>query len=211
MNTSILSALQWRYAVKIFDASKKVEQKDLDLILEAGRLAPSSLGFQPWSFVVVENPELRKKLREASWNQAQITDASHLVVICRPTVLDEAYVQEVIRQTANIRNIDEEQLSGLKEMMMGKLQHSTEQELAQWSALQCYLALGMMLETAALLKVDACPMEGFDAKAYDAILNLEKQGLASVVVCAIGHRSQDDKYAHAAKARFPASKIIHKR
>lgn len=211
MHSSILSALQWRYAVKMFDSSKKVEKKDLDLILEAGRLAPSSLGFQPWSFVVVENPQLRHQLKEASWNQAQITDASHLVVICRPVLLDEHYVQEVIEHTATLRNTPVEQLSGLKEMMVGKLKQSSPQDLAQWSALQCYLALGMMLETAALLKVDTCPMEGFDAQAYDTILDLEKQGLASVVVCAIGHRSQDDKYAHAAKARFPVSRVIQKK
>ena len=209
MSTQIIDALNWRYAVKQFDANKKVSTDQLNTILESGRLAPSSLGFQPWSFIVVTDAELRAQLRKASWDQSQITDSSHLLVVARRTDLNEAYVHRVIENIAQTRGIKPEDLHGLKGMMMGKLQGSSPQELASWSALQCYLALGMMLETAALMKVDTCPMEGFDASAYDSVLGLQEKNLASVVVLAIGFRSEQDKYASAAKARLPLEEVLH--
>lgn len=208
MREDILQALQWRYAVKMFDPKKKIAQEDLQVILESGRLAPSSLGVQPWTFVLVEKPASRKTLRSYSWDQGQITDASHLLLICRKTELNEAYVDQVMQKTADLRNVAVSTLAGLKEMIMGKLTHTPQKELAHWSALQCYLALGMILESAALLKVDACPMEGFDAAKYDEALGLAEKGLSTVVVCALGYRSEEDKYAHAAKARLDASDVI---
>ena len=208
MFKQVQKALQWRYAVKIFDATKKLSDEQLNVVLEAGRLAPSSLGVQPWKYVVVKDAKIRTELRKNSWDQAQITDASDLIVLCRQTTLDEAYVDKVMKHTAELRSMNVGQLAGLKQMIMGKLLNSSQQDLAVWSAEQIYLALGFMLETAAILEVDSCPMEGFDAKKYDEILGLSEKGLSSVVVCALGFRSDKDKYAHVAKARLPKSEVV---
>jgi nitroreductase len=205
----IIKKLEWRYATKEFDRVKKVSDEDMHVLLEAARLAPSSYGLQPWKFIVVENSELREKLKEAAWNQGQITDASHLVVLCRLSVLDEAHVQRYVEKTAEVRSVALEDLSGFKNMMIGDIQNRSKEGLEQWMAKQVYIALGFMLHTAAQMQIDTCPMEGFDPKRFDEILELDKMGLNSVVLCAIGYRKHSDSFAQAKKARFHKDEVVH--
>jgi nitroreductase len=204
----IIKNLEWRYATKEFDPAKKITEEDLHILLESARLAPSSYGLQPWKFVVVENRELREKLKEVAWNQGQITDASHLVVLCRLAVLDENHVQKHVEKTAELRAVTLEELSGFKNMMIGDIKNRTKEGLENWMAKQVYIALGFMLHTAAQMQIDTCPMEGFDPKKFDEILELEKMGVNSVVLCAIGHRKEGDKLAKAAKARFHKEDVV---
>ncbi|MEN9647465.1 MAG: hypothetical protein RLY57_269 [Candidatus Parcubacteria bacterium] len=204
----IIKHLEWRYATKEFDTTKVVSEDAFNTILESARLAPSSYGLQPWKFVVVKNPDIRAKLKAAAWNQGQITDASHLVVLCRRSDIDEAYVTSYVAQTAALRSIGVEVLDGYKNMMVGAINGKSKDERATWMAKQVYIALGFMLHTAAQLEVDACPMEGFDAKQFDEILGLEAKGLNSVLVCAIGYRKDTDMMAQAAKSRFSKEEVI---
>lgn len=203
-----LQALNWRYATKSFDATKKIPAETLELLLEALRLAPSSYGLQPWKFVVVENAELREKLKVVSWNQGQITDASALIVLCRKEPFGEADVEAYVQDTAKTRGEAVENLEGYKQMMLGSVKGRDEAAMAVWTSKQVYLALGVLLSAAAVNGIDTCPMEGFDAAQYDEILGLKEKGLRSVVLCPVGYRSETDKYATAKKVRFAQADLV---
>jgi nitroreductase len=200
--------LQWRYATKKFDPSKRISKKDISDILEALRFAPSSFGLQPWKFLIVKNEALRKELRPHAWNQSQITDASHLIVLCTLKILDENYVRDFLKRIAQVRGVTLESLSTYGQMILKFIKNTTSESLSHWMTLQVYLALGMFLAECARKKIDACPMEGFDPKKFDEILDLEKQGLHSVVLCPIGYRSDDDQYAEMKKVRFERDEIF---
>lgn len=208
MNAQIQSALNWRYATKLFNPSKKVSEKDMNSLLEAIRMAPSSLGLHPWKAVVVTDPEVRKQLRAAAWNQPQITDASHLVVFASRKGLDEEYVDSYLKVVTDTRKQKIEDVQGYKQMIMGSFAQRTPEGIKEWNARQAYIALGFLLESAALIQIDACPMEGFDTAQFDKILKLDTSKYGSVVVTAIGYRSDEDKYALAPKARFSQKEVI---
>lgn len=191
MQENIVRALRWRYAVNSFDPSKKVSEADLETILESGRLAPSSLGLEPWKFIVVENPELRGKIREASYGQAKVTEASHLVVIARRTDVRENIARERLERTAKIQNQDIGELGGLKQMVEGGIAMRDDATLDAWTSRQAYIPLGMMVETASLLGIDSAPMEGFDPNAVDEVLGLTEKHLAATALLALGYRGSD--------------------
>lgn len=209
--SDILQALNWRYATKLYDSSKKISENDFNELLEVIRLAPSSFGLQPWKFIVVENKELRNKIKEKAWGQTQVTDASHLIVFCAKTDVTEDYIKEYIKDTANIRNISPETLKGYEDMMLGFRNGHTKESIVEWSKRQTYIPLGMLLQAAALKKIDATPMEGFSPEEVNEILNLKKEGLTSVALCALGYRSNDDKTIYHKKVRHDHSKAIEKR
>ncbi len=204
----LLQALNWRYATKTFDATKKVPDDVFANILEAARLAPSSYGLELWKFVVVDSVELRAKVREVAWNQGQVTDASHLVVLCRQATATADDVEKFVKYTAEVRGMEVSMLDGYKQMMLGDVPNRTEENKAAWMGKQVYIALGFLMAAAAEAGVDTCPMEGFDPAKVDEILGLEARGLKSVVLCAVGYRSAEDKYGMAKKVRKPASEVI---
>lgn len=204
-----LNALKWRFATKVYDASKKIPEDKFAQLLEAARLAPSSYGLESWGFVVVENPEMRAKLREVAWGQAQVTDASHLVIFCRQKDLTVADADALMDRTAKTRGIDASVLDGYKQMVLGSITGRDEAAKAEWTAKQVYLALGMFLSACAVEGIDATPMEGFDPAKFDEILGLEAKGLKSVVICPVGYRGED-KYAGAAKVRKNAEQVFFK-
>ncbi len=197
---ALLEQLNKRYATKKFDASKKISPKDLSTLLEAIRLSASSYGLQAYKVVVVENEAIRKQLRAFAWDQAQITDASQLLVFAYESNFDETGVDRFVQNIAETRNIDASSLSGYSEMMKGSLKRPKEQ-LHNWLARQPYIALGFGLVAAAQLNIDSCPMEGFDPDQFDEILGLKAKGLKSVVLLAVGYRSSEDGYQHLAKVR----------
>lgn len=203
-----LSKLNWRYATKGFDPAKKLSAEQFEELLEALRLAPSSFGLQPWKFVVVENAELREKLKAAAWNQPQVTDASHLIVLCRQEKVGQAEIDHFIQTTATERGQAPADLDAYKKMMEGAVLNMDAARQATWAGEQVYLALGVLLSACASADIDASPMEGFDSAQYDQILDLPGKGLRSVVICAVGYRSEDDKYASAKKIRYPKDEII---
>lgn len=204
---NLVENMNWRYAVKVFNPSKKVPQKELEEILEALRLSPSSFGLEPWKFLIINNKSVRAELRKNSWDQSKVTDASHLIVLCTRTDLNEAFIHAFIERVAQTRGISTEDLKGYQKMVLGAITGRPQQELTEWSKKQVYLALGTLLTACAVKKIDACPMEGFDAAAYDKILDLNAKNLTATVVCAIGYRGEDD-YAKMKKTRFPKSQVF---
>jgi nitroreductase len=208
MQDAIKKALEWRYAVKIFDASKKVAAEDVAAVLEAGRMAPTAYGLQPFGIVHVTDAALRARLREeASFNQVQVTDASELFVIAIRTDVDEAFVDAYIERIAATRGMDVAALEGFRKTMVGDITTRSEDERAKWAGRQAYIALGMMLETAALLQIDACPMEGFVPATVNEILQLSEKNLAAVGYMALGYRG-DDAYAQAKKVRMTTEELV---
>ncbi len=205
----ILNALNWRYATKAFDPQKKLTPEQWTTLEQALILSPSSYGLQPWKFVNVTDQILRTQLKPVSWNQSQITDASHLVVIAARNQMDAKYVEHYVETVAKERGIPTGNLEQYKQMMIGDVVNGPRAAVSgEWASRQCYIALGNILTVAATLGIDACPMEGFDTAAYDKILGLGGSGYHSVVVCALGYRSAADKSAGMKKVRFPAKEIM---
>lgn len=203
---ALIETLEWRYACKKFDSIRKLDAATWSALEQALLLSPSSFGLQPWKFVVVTNQALRDQLVEVSWNQRQPADCSHLVVICRNEELTAEYIDHYLDTIASARKVPVDSLAGYGKMMKDFASGNLDKET--WMIKQCYIALGNLLDAAALLGVDACPMEGFDSAAYDRILGLAKHGCRSVVVCPLGYRAADDNYAKLAKVRFPASELV---
>ena len=205
----LLKALNWRYATKAFDATKIIPETTWKTLEEALVLSPSSFGLQPYRFLVVKDAAIRKQLQPHSWNQTQVVDASHYVVIAGRTGITENEIDGFLDRVVQVRGIPRESLEGYRGMMYGSLlSPGSEARIPHWAALQAYIALGNLMTSASLLGVDTCAIEGFAPAEYDAILGLKEQGYASVVCCALGYRSVEDKYADLAKVRKPAADLI---
>lgn len=204
----LLENLEWRYATKKFDPSRKIKSEDMDKLMEAIRLSVSSYGLQLYKVLVIENPELRSKLREASWNQAQITDASHLFVFCNYTSREGRHIDDYIQSISQTQGIPMTNIMGYGDFIKNSLSAKSDPQWHAWSERQTYLALANLLLACAELKIDACPMEGFEPEKYNALLDLEKQGLNAVVVAPVGYRSEADETQYRKKVRKPKEALF---
>ena len=205
--SQLVDSYQWRYAVKRFDSSKQIDAATWSALEKSLVLTPSSFGLQPWKFFVISSPENKAKLSAISWNQSQPSDCSHMVVLTARKTVDEAYVDSFLAKTANQRNLAVESLVGYRAVVLGFLQNAKGRHLA-WSSNQAYIALGQLLASAAMLGVDACPMEGIAVAEYDKLLGLDGSEYTTIVGCALGYRHSDDHYASLPKVRFDASELV---
>jgi len=205
---SLLHKLQWRYATKQFDPEKKVSEEDVTELLKAANLTASSYGLQPYEILVIKNQELQDTLRPVSWNQSQLSDASHVLVIAAKTSLSHKDIDVYIQNIMHEREVSKESLDGYRQMMIDGPGSWSSDQVLDWAKRQCYIVLGTLLLAAADLKIDTCPMEGFDPAAYNDILDLEGKGLSATLVLPIGYRSVDDGMQHAKKVRKPLDQLI---
>jgi nitroreductase len=204
-----MEQLSWRYATKQFDPRRKIDPADWVALEQALVLAPSSFGLQPWKFVVVTDPSLRQRLVPVSWGQHQIADASHLVVFTVKKHLDARNIENYITRIAEVRGVSLESLADFRDMMLGGIIQGMDAAARKaWATRQVYIALGSFLNSAALLGIDACPMEGIEPDQYDEILGLDQQGLTTIVVAAAGYRLPSDPYAALKKVRFPKEEVL---
>jgi nitroreductase len=214
MNTNIgtkqlSDALHWRYATKVFDAKRKIPAEIWEVIEQTLVLSPSSYGLQPYRFLVVNDPKTRATLLTHAFSQPKVVDASHYVVFAARTGMTEADVDKLIQRTSDVRGVPASSLDAYRGAIIGDLVNGPRSKWShEWAARQAYIALGNVLTSAALLGVDAGPMEGFNPPEFDKVLGLEGSGYKSVVACAFGYRSADDKYAAAPKVRFELSDLI---
>ena len=199
--STILENLNWRYATKKFDPTKKISEQDLDTIFEAIKLSPSSYGLQPFHVLSITDEATRKELQPASWNQSQIVDASHILVFAAKSEFGGELVDDYLENVSTTRGMDIESLKGYGDFMKSKLLDLPTMVKTTWTSRQAYIALGNAMTAAAGLKIDTSPMEGFEPDKYDNILGLTDKGLTSVVVLAIGYRSEEDDTQHYAKVR----------
>lgn len=208
MNEKILEKLKWRYATKAFDPTRKISEADWEVLEESLMLAPSSLGLQPYKFIVVSDPAVREKLKPAAFGQSQITDASHLVVLAYRKDLDDEYIERYVDRMVEVRGVERETLTDYENIMKNSAKKAVDGGyLETWNSRQAYIALGFLLETAALLGIDATPMEGFDAAQFNEILNLDDY--SAVAICPLGYRNaESDWLASLPKVRFPKEELI---
>ena len=210
-NEQLLEALNWRYATKRFDPSKKIPGDMWQTLERALILTPTSYGLQPYQFIVMTDSEKRAELLAHSWNQHQVVDCSHFVVLTARTEMKQADVDKLIARISNVRGVPAESMTPYWNMMISDVVNGPRGKAAhEWATRQTYIALGNLMTSAAVLGIDACPMEGLAPHEYDRILNLQNTGYATVVACALGYRAESDKYASLPKVRFEADDLIRR-
>jgi nitroreductase len=208
---TVNDALHWRYATKKFDPSRKIPAVLWAALEQALVLSPSTMGLQPWKFVVVQDRATREKLSAAAWDQSQPLDCSHFVVFSGRKGLDANHIERHVARTAEVRGVSRESLAGFAQMLHGGTEGPRKDAtLDGWMARQVYIALGMFIMAASVLGVDTCPMEGIEGPKFDEILGLSAMGYGALFACAAGYRSSDDKYASLPKVRFkPQDVVVH--
>jgi nitroreductase len=205
----LIEQLTWRYAVKKFDPAKTIPAAIWQAIEQAIILTPSSYGLQPWKFVVITDPDIKSQLPAISWNQFQPRDCSHMVVLAARETMNAEYVDSYMNSVCSVRGLPTNAMSGYRSVLVTTIE-KMETHL-DWNARQVYIALGQLMVAAALLGVDACPMEGIVAEEYDKLLELEGTGYKSIVACALGYRHPEDKQSSAKKVRFSDKELIVRR
>ena len=200
--------LKWRYAVKKFDHHKILSDNQINILKQAFNLTASSYGLQPIKLVVVKNKDIQKELVLHSWNQQQVSQASHLLVICVDTKLDETDVEKYFERVKEIRNTPDEIINSFKEYLTTTISEKTTEDLLSWGKNQAYLALGNLLTVCANEKIDSCPMEGFIPEKYNEVLGLKEKNLSSVLVLPVGYRAEDDIMTHQKKVRKNIGEIV---
>ena len=205
---NLLENLKWRYATKQFKTTEKVSEKNLEQIKKAIQLSASSYGLQLYKVLIIDDDALKETLKLVSMGQAQITDASHLFVFCNYTEVNNSAIDEYLELQANTQQLSINELSGYGDFLKKLINKKRKIELQNWTARQTYLALGNLLVACAELKIDACPMEGFDSEKYNTILGLNERGLSASVIATIGYRSKDDATQYSNKIRKPFDKLF---
>ena len=203
----VVDNLKWRYATKRFNKDKKIPIEEIEYLKEAVSLIPSSNGLQPYKVLIVDNNEIREKLREASWGQPQITEASHIFIFCNFTEYGPDKVNSFIRLSAETNNYPPESSKDYEVSLNAQIAAKSPEQLSNWTAKQAYIALGSLITAASELKIDSCPMEGFLPKKYDEILGLRER-LTAAAVCALGYRSDEDQNRLLKKVRKPIGELI---
>jgi nitroreductase len=204
----LTSSLNWRYATKKYDTQKKISDEQLHVLLEAIQLAPTSYGLQAFQAIVITNPEIREKLKPKAWNQPQITDASHLILLCAMRSIPDAFVDKYVTNMTEMRGLESGALNGFGGFVKQKINELSPELTLQWNKKQTYIALGFLLAACADLHIDSTPMEGFETEAFDEILGLEQLNLTSSVLCAVGYRSEEDANQHLKKVRRSKEDLI---
>ncbi len=199
----LVKNLKWRYATKKYDTTKKVSQHHIDYIKEAVQLTASSYGMQPYKILEITNPELREELRPLAWNQAPITDASHLFIFCNKVTVDEDDIEAMMQLRVEKNPDDKERITNYGKTVKRNLSVKSPEVLFHWSAKQTYMALSTALSACAELQIDSTPMEGFDADPINEKLGLKEEGWNAAVLLAVGYRHEDDVAQHAEKVRKP--------
>lgn len=208
--TDFIESLNWRYATKKYDASKKVSNNDLETLKEAVQLSVSSAGLQPYRVVVVESDEAKKKLAEGAMgnNKNVFTDASHLFIFAVEKNLGDEHVEDYMNNISETRNVEKESLKDFEGMIKGSIDSRNDKENESWAGKQAYIALSNLINAAAVLKIDSTPMEGFDGKKIDEILNLNEKGLTTSVIAAVGYRHSEDNFQNLKKVRKPKQELF---
>jgi nitroreductase / dihydropteridine reductase len=206
---AVLDALQWRYATKKMDATKAVPQDKVERILEAARLAPTSSGLQPYEIIVVTSKAVREQIQPIAWNQAQITDGSHLLVFAAWDNYTPERINAMFDLTNEQRGGTNDGWENYRQMLLGNYPKRDAEVNFQHAARQAYIGLGAALIAAAFEEVDSTPMEGFDPAKLDEILKLRERGLRSVAILPLGYRADEgDWLVNLKKVRRPREQFI---
>lgn len=208
--TDYIESLNWRYAVKKYDPSRRVSAEDIEQLKKAVQLSVSSVGLQPYKVIIVEDPAVKHQLVEAvsGNNKNLVTDASHVFIFANELNVGDAAVDKYIDEIADVRDIEKDNLTGFGNYIKDYIGTLSEEEKNQWTAKQAYIALSTLINTAAHLRIDTTPMEGFDPATANKILNLNEKGLNASVIATVGYRAADDANQYLKKVRKPEKELF---
>lgn len=201
MTSTTIEKLQWRYATKKFDPSKRLSSEKLNVLKEAFNLTATSFGLQPLKLVVVSNDSLKEQLMPISYNQPQVRDASHVLILCVESSINEEFIVDHFKRVEGLRKTPRTILEPFEKNLIASFTEKDSAEIKDWMINQIYLTLGALLTVCAIEKIDACPMEGFEAKKYNELLGLDKKGLESIIVLPVGYRDESDFFINLKKVR----------
>ncbi|MCW1953325.1 MAG: NAD(P)H-dependent oxidoreductase [Flavobacteriia bacterium] len=204
----IIEALEWRYAVKKFDDQAVLSQLELEGLKQAFNLSASSYGLQPYELMVVTNKEIQSQMSALAFGQAQPTQAAAVLVFCVKTNFSEQDIEQYFELIASQRETAPEALEGYKNFMKGVFSQKTQTEILDWATKQVYLSMGTLLSACASMGIDSCPMEGFDPKGIDSLLDLNTKNLQSVLLMPVGKRATDDAVSQLNKVRKPLEDLV---
>lgn len=204
----IIDSLQWRYATKKFNPEKNLSPEKIHILKQAFNLTATSFGLQTISLLIIKNDHLRKQLLPAAYNQRQVVDASHLLVLCVNTTIEEDDVDDLFDNVSQLRQTPETILEPYRNDLKLMMENMSQEEQQEWSIKQAYIALGNLMTVCAVERIDSCPMEGFDRKQFDQILQLHDQMLTSVLLLPVGYRAEDDMFSGFKKVRKPLKHSI---
>lgn len=209
---SLIENLNWRHAVKAYDPTKKVSQKDLNTILESARLAPTSSGLQPFRIIVVENQELKEKMVAGALNPEVMRDSSHVLVFAAWDSYSNEKIDKVYDYHTDVRDLPRGRFGSYTDQLKEFYRVQTSEEHFAHTARQTYIALGIALAQAAELKIDSTPAEGFNNAVVDEVLGLKELGLKSVTLLYLGYRDEaNDWLSSMKKVRIPMDEFIIKK
>ncbi len=208
MKKAILKDLQWRYATKKFDPSKKLSEEKINTLKEAFNLTATSYGLQPIKLLVIRDAKTKKDLVPLTMHQKQVEDASHLLVFCVVSSIDADYVTDYFDMVHKTRGTSKTILAPFRDILIQDFNQKDTNEVFAWAKNQAYLAMGNLLTVCALEKIDSCPIEGFEPEAYDTYLNLKEKGLRSVLVMPVGYRDEEDFFSELKKVRKDISNTV---
>jgi len=215
-NNDVTRALYWRYATKKFDSKRKVSDDDVAILAESLRLAPSSMGVQPWKFLLISDKKIKDRLSAACYGQQQIKDVSHVFVICSIKELTGEYLSRYFEsvRTANPEKslvgkaAQAARLAGYRKMIEGYALSMGKARTSEWCKEQAYIALGFLLFACAHLNIDSCPIEGYNKAEVEKLLGLPEKGLQVATVVPVGYRAKDDSHARESKVRFRKEELF---
>lgn len=205
---NVIESLNWRYATKKFDSTKKLPQNKLDILKQAFNLTPTSYGVQTMKMVIVSDDVIKSKMVPLCFGQGQVKGASHVLVICIQDEVGEKDVDNYFDDVVKIRNTPETILSKYRTELKDFVNAQSEQELENWCVNQVYIALGNLMNVCAIEEIDSCPMEGFLPEKIDELLDLKNVNLKSVLLLPVGYRAKDDMFSEMKKVRKVMSETI---
>jgi len=208
MPSKTIEKLQWRYATKRFDPTKNLSDEKLEILKEAFNLTATSYGLQPLKLVVVGNSEIKKQLMPITYNQPQVRDASHVLVLCVEKNIDAHFIVQHFKRVEDTRETPRKILDPFEKALIENFTAKNSEEIKQWMINQLYLALGALLIICAVENIDACPIEGFEPEKYNDLLGLDKMGLESVIVLPVGYRDESDFFINLKKVRRGIDELV---
>ena len=198
---NIIDSLNWRYATKKFDSTRKLSKSQINLLKKAFNLTASSYGLQPVKLIVISNQKIKNSLLKSSMNQLQVIQCSHLLIICIESNINKSYIESYFKRVIDIRKTNPIVLESFKESIINEFNDMSNTSIINWSINQAYLALGNLMTVCSVEGIDSCPMEGFLPEKYDEILDLKSKNLKSVLVMPVGYRSVNDQFSSFKKVR----------
>lgn len=204
----IIESLKWRYACKKFDENKKLDKVQIDTLFNSFNLTATSFGLQPLKMLVIKGEELKSKLLPHAYFQPQITTCSHLLIICIDTAFDEHSIDAYFDLEKEIRGTSEDIIGKFRNQLKTIYKNKDRAQIDTSAIYQAYISIGTLMTVCAEMRIDSCPMEGFNPVKFDDILGLEERNLRSVLLLPVGYRAEDDIMSSMKKVRKPLDQVI---